>query len=185
MNPYIPWSCQHNHNKIKHSKIAQIAKILGSTSVRHRSDTVVSDRCLIDVDPSVFVIWDCACDMVYTEDRRSFFRSHTPHTSHLLTNLPQISMVVVDALSHDQVWYNIHCTEHIHTIQASREWGKHDIIVLTVFLRTVCSGFVVLLRSLILGGGMFIYLYYSGLLQQSYDCPSVHEVARRDIGKFS
>ena len=26
-------------------------------SVRHRSDTKVSDRCLIDVDPGIFAIW--------------------------------------------------------------------------------------------------------------------------------
>ena len=31
----------------------QIAKTLGSTSIRHRSDTKVSARCLIDVDPMV------------------------------------------------------------------------------------------------------------------------------------
>ena len=32
------------------SAISQIAKIFGSTSIRHRSDTKVSDRCLIDID---------------------------------------------------------------------------------------------------------------------------------------
>ena len=36
----------------------QTAKALGSTSVRHRSDTKMSDRCLIDVDLRVFVIWE-------------------------------------------------------------------------------------------------------------------------------
>ena len=35
-----------------------ITKALGSTSIRHRSNTFVSDRCLIDIDPSVFAIWD-------------------------------------------------------------------------------------------------------------------------------
>ena len=40
------------------SQITKIAKTLGSTSIRHRSDTKVSDRCLIDVDPRVFAIWD-------------------------------------------------------------------------------------------------------------------------------
>ena len=34
----------------------QIAKSLESTSIRHRSDTFASDRCLIDVDPRVFAI---------------------------------------------------------------------------------------------------------------------------------
>ena len=30
---------------------------LGSTSIRHQSDTKVSDWCLIDIDPRVFAIW--------------------------------------------------------------------------------------------------------------------------------
>ena len=37
--------------------ISQIAKIIGSTTIKHRSDTSASDRCLIDVDPKVFVLW--------------------------------------------------------------------------------------------------------------------------------
>ena len=36
---------------------AQIAKTVGSISIRHRSDEKVSDRRLIDVDPTVFAIW--------------------------------------------------------------------------------------------------------------------------------
>ena len=40
--------------------MSHIAKTFGSTSIRHRPDTFVSDRCLIDVDPSVFVVWDAA-----------------------------------------------------------------------------------------------------------------------------
>ena len=35
----------------------EIAKTLGSTSIRYLSDTEVSDRYLIDVDPSLFAIW--------------------------------------------------------------------------------------------------------------------------------
>ena len=35
----------------------QIAKTLGSMSIRYRSDANVSDRYLIDVDPRVFAIW--------------------------------------------------------------------------------------------------------------------------------
>ena len=38
--------------------VTQIAKTIGSTSIRHRSHTFVSDRYLIDVDPSVFAIWE-------------------------------------------------------------------------------------------------------------------------------
>ena len=36
----------------------QIAKTLKSTSIRHRSDTYASDRCLIGIDPRVFAIWE-------------------------------------------------------------------------------------------------------------------------------
>ena len=36
----------------------QITKTLGSISTRHRSDTFVSDRCLIDIDPRIFVTWE-------------------------------------------------------------------------------------------------------------------------------
>ena len=38
--------------------LSQMAKILGSTSIRYRSDAKVLDRCLIDVDPIVFAILD-------------------------------------------------------------------------------------------------------------------------------
>ena len=35
-----------------------IAKTIGLTSIRHRFDMKVSDRCLIDIDLMAFVIWD-------------------------------------------------------------------------------------------------------------------------------
>ena len=35
----------------------QIAMTIWSTSIRHRSDTFASDRCLIDIDPMVFATW--------------------------------------------------------------------------------------------------------------------------------
>ena len=37
---------------------SQIANTLRSTSIKHRSDAKVSDRCLIDVDLRVLSIWD-------------------------------------------------------------------------------------------------------------------------------
>ena len=37
--------------------VSQLTKTFGSMSIRHRSDTKVSDRCLIDVDPKIFAIW--------------------------------------------------------------------------------------------------------------------------------
>ena len=40
------------------ASLFQIAKALGSKSIRHPSDTFTSDRCLINVDPKVFAIWD-------------------------------------------------------------------------------------------------------------------------------
>ena len=38
--------------------LLQIAKTLGSTSIKHRSDTFVSDRCLTVIDSRVFAIWE-------------------------------------------------------------------------------------------------------------------------------
>ena len=40
------------------SYISQIAKTMGSTLIRYRSDTFASDRYLIDIDPTIFAIWD-------------------------------------------------------------------------------------------------------------------------------
>ena len=40
----------------------QITKIVGSTSIRHRSDSCASDRYLIDIDPTVFAIWVMVAD---------------------------------------------------------------------------------------------------------------------------
>ena len=42
-----------------------IAKTLRLTSIRHRSDTKVSDRCLMDVYPRVFAIWDVVLSVGY------------------------------------------------------------------------------------------------------------------------
>ena len=39
-------------------ELSQIAKTLRSTLIRYRSDTFVSDRYLIDIDPRVCAIWD-------------------------------------------------------------------------------------------------------------------------------
>ena len=38
--------------------LPQITKAFVSTSIRHRSDTITLDRCLIDVDTRAFTIWD-------------------------------------------------------------------------------------------------------------------------------
>ena len=45
------------------------AMILGSTSIRHRSDIFVSGRCLIDVDPKVFGVWEISmwCHIIILE----------------------------------------------------------------------------------------------------------------------
>ena len=37
---------------------SHIARTLGTTSIRHRSDAFASNRCLIDIDPWVFPIWE-------------------------------------------------------------------------------------------------------------------------------
>ena len=36
----------------------QTAQTIGSTSIWHRSDLVMSDQCLIDINPMVFAVWD-------------------------------------------------------------------------------------------------------------------------------
>ena len=38
-------------------RASQMAKTLGATSIRYRSDAFASDRDLIDIDPTVFAIW--------------------------------------------------------------------------------------------------------------------------------
>ena len=43
--------------------VFQIAKTLGSTSVRYWSEAKVSDWCLIDVDPIGFDLWDTSCQI--------------------------------------------------------------------------------------------------------------------------
>ena len=46
---------------------SQIAKTLESTSIWHRSDTEVSDRCLINADPRVFAIWNISSSWLLSE----------------------------------------------------------------------------------------------------------------------
>ena len=45
-------------DQVRNPVISQIARSLGSTSIRHRSDTFASDRCLINVGPRLFAICD-------------------------------------------------------------------------------------------------------------------------------
>ena len=53
------WCCVKLPSSIKlKSRVLQVAKSLGSMSNVHRSDTEVSNRCIIDVDPKIFVIWE-------------------------------------------------------------------------------------------------------------------------------
>ena len=47
--------------------ISQIAETLESTLIRHRSDSLASDRYLIDVDPNAFAIWGIANMHVHYE----------------------------------------------------------------------------------------------------------------------
>ena len=42
----------------------QIAKIVGSISIKHQSDTLASDRCLIDIDATVFAMRVRTCTSV-------------------------------------------------------------------------------------------------------------------------
>ena len=45
-------------------KSSQIAKLIGSTSNRHRSDTKILERCLVDVDPWLFPVYESALSHV-------------------------------------------------------------------------------------------------------------------------
>ena len=62
-----------------------VAKTLGSTSTRHRSDAKVSDRCLIDVEPRVFIVWEIAHICVISKQYQrlcllqNFSYTHVPH----------------------------------------------------------------------------------------------------------
>ena len=47
--------------------ISRKAKVPGSISIRHRSDTFVSDRCLIDVDLNTFATWIISCSAIFRE----------------------------------------------------------------------------------------------------------------------
>ena len=54
----------------------QIAKTLGSISIRYKSDTKVLDRYLIDIDPWVSAIWvHMACEGTYTSVATEIFSS--------------------------------------------------------------------------------------------------------------
>ena len=45
--------------------IFQIAETIGSISIEHQSEARASDKCVIDVDPEVFVIWDPGPDYLH------------------------------------------------------------------------------------------------------------------------
>ena len=60
----VPWDSRRYHRPfeliwsliVRSPHWSQIAKILGSASIRHRSDAKMSDRCLIDINTSIL---DC------------------------------------------------------------------------------------------------------------------------------
>ena len=67
--------------------IAQIAKIMWSISIRHRSDSNVSDRCLIDVDRRIVAIW-----MLTTKNQPSTYdkpttNQNTSNCMHILRGI--------------------------------------------------------------------------------------------------
>ena len=59
---------------------AQITKALGSTSIRHWFDRFASDRCLTDVNPSVFAIW-VANALSYYENKWDIFYRRMYHSN--------------------------------------------------------------------------------------------------------
>ena len=60
-----------------HILFAQITKTLGSTSIRHRSDTFSSDRCLVNVDPRVFIYGHLMprISLIFADRQAAFFTS--------------------------------------------------------------------------------------------------------------
>ena len=60
-----------------HILFAQITKTLGSTSIRHRSDTFSSDRCLVNVDPMVFIYGHLMprISLIFADRQAAFFTS--------------------------------------------------------------------------------------------------------------
>ena len=70
----ILWKKCYNFNMYRHyfqsqqsEKASQIAKTMESTTITHRSDTLLSNRCLIDADPRVFTLCD---GIVFTNLKR-------------------------------------------------------------------------------------------------------------------
>ena len=82
---------------------SQIAKTLGSTSIKHRPDTFASDRYLIDVDPTVVAIW--------VETRVPFMHETRIWRVHITMSLRQMNWI--DYLSPIfLIWSNKPSTYH-------------------------------------------------------------------------
>ena len=56
ITPASSWKSVHQYVDNMMLFTAETSKILGSTSIRHRSDGKISDRCLIDAHPNVLAI---------------------------------------------------------------------------------------------------------------------------------
>ena len=61
---WMNW-CSWGISPSPHCSASQMAEAVGSASIGHRSDTFVSDRCLVGVGPGVFAMWD--------QDARMYF----------------------------------------------------------------------------------------------------------------
>ena len=61
---WMNW-CSWGISPSPHCSASRMAEAVGSASIGHRSDTFVSDRCLVGVGPGVFAMWD--------QDARMYF----------------------------------------------------------------------------------------------------------------
>ena len=70
----------------------QIAKTLETTSIRHRSDTFASDRCIINIDQIIFAIWVFAEIWLIIGDRLNInmpsYQYRDPHVKHKTVSRP-------------------------------------------------------------------------------------------------
>ena len=66
--------------------LTQIAKTVGPMPIRHRSDTCVSDRYQIHIDPTIFVIWEVTSS-AFSRSQPHFWHFDTQTTTDFDGNL--------------------------------------------------------------------------------------------------
>ena len=132
-------------------------KAIRSTSIRHRSDAKVSDRCWIYVDPWVFSLWDTA---LILQDRSYFFCSSS-------TYFPICDPLIITSISLLKYWWPIwwKSIQHIRINIWQEYWTLQNFIfasmpgplrwylidVVIKMYNTPYKGFVILLSFALFG----------------------------------